>query len=183
MSLALKKNNEINLFCSVVYHVSFCIFLSLLVLHNAIIAIKITLYVTSDFISTFTKQFIMIAAERSTSIAKSCLVLVEFLAMNYIKYIDFALDEEQKEKIISEKSPIKTILTNASKKVQAVQAPVKKAQNTPIVSPEILKKSEAVRKNATTHTNTANKETEASSTALSIFAELSLRKAGKYSIN
>lgn len=174
MSLALKKNDEINLLCSVVYHVSFCIFLSLLVLHNAVIAIKISIYILSDIISTFTKQFIMIATERSTSIAKSCLVLVEFLAMNYIKYIDFALDDE---KVSSEKGPI--ILSTASKKVKApVKKDVVSTQNTPVVSPEILKKSEAVRKSGSTSTNTANKETEASP-ALSVFAELSLRKAGK----
>ncbi|CAG8628519.1 11344_t:CDS:2 [Rhizophagus irregularis] len=119
----------------------------------------------------------MIAAERSTSITKSCLVLVEFLAMNYIKYIDFAIEEE---KVSSEKGPIKTILSTASKKVlpQVKKDVVSTQKNTPVVSPEILKKSEAVRKSTSTPTNTANKNTEASP-ALSIFAELSLRKAEK----
>ncbi|CAB4417038.1 unnamed protein product [Rhizophagus irregularis] len=119
----------------------------------------------------------MIAAERSTSITKSCLVLVEFLAMNYIKYIDFAIEEE---KVSSEKGPIKTILSTASKKVhpQVKKDVVSTQKNTPVVSPEILKKSEAARKSTSTSTNTANKNTEASP-ALSIFAELSLRKAEK----
>ncbi|CAB5368138.1 unnamed protein product [Rhizophagus irregularis] len=100
----------------------------------------------------------MIAAERSTSITKSCLVLVEFLAMNYIKYIDFAMKKKS---------------TPSSK-----ENVVSTQKNTPVVSPEILKKSEAVRKSTSTPTNTANKNTEASP-ALSIFAELSLRKAEK----
>ncbi|GBB94160.1 hypothetical protein RclHR1_02300001 [Rhizophagus clarus] len=123
----------------------------------------------------------MMTTERSTSIAKSCLVLVEFLAMNYIKYIDFALDEEQKERFSSEKGPIKTILANASKKIQPPVRNEKNhvvtpTQNTPIVSAEILKKSEAVRKS--TPTNSVNKESDASP-SFSLLAELSLRKAEK----
>jgi hypothetical protein len=177
MSLALKQKNEINLFNSVVYHISLWTFLTLLIIRNAAIAINILIYVLGNTLSTFTKQFIMIAAERSASIAKSCLVLVEFLAVNYIKYIDF---DDQKQKVTSEKNSIKTILSNASKRVQT---PVKKditgsiaAPKTPIVSAEILKKSEAVRQ---IKPNPANKPTEAA--PLSNFSVLSLRKAGKLS--
>src|SRR5687767_5087423 len=146
MSLALKQKDEINIFTSLVYHISLCAFLTLLIIRNAAIAINIIVYVIGNTLSTFTKQFIMIATERSASIAKSCLVLVEFLAVNYIKYIDF---DDQKPKGSSEQGSIKTILTNASKRVQV---PIKKgvtgpmaAPNTPIVSAEILRKSEAAR--------------------------------------
>ena len=108
--------------------------------------------------------------------------------MNYIKYIDLVLDKDQKEKISSnqnslndKQSSIKTILANVSKRVQI---PIKKdvistTLNAPIVSDEILKKSEAARQSSTTP---SNKVTEASP-AFSIFAELSLRKAGKFFFN
>uniref|UniRef100_A0A1D1YMM4 Putative helicase C550.03c n=1 Tax=Anthurium amnicola TaxID=1678845 RepID=A0A1D1YMM4_9ARAE len=181
MSLALKKNNnEINFLRYIIYHVSLFIFLTLLVLHNLAIAIKIIIYFISDFISILTKKFIMMATERSAGIAKSCLVLVEFLAMNYIKYIDFVLDEEQKQKISSEQNSIKTILANASKRVQT---PTKKdvipAPNTPVVSAEILKKSEAVRQTSTKKSS-SNKASEITpSPAHSMLAELSSRKAEK----
>lgn len=176
MSLALKQKEEINLFTTLVYHISLCVFLTLLIIRNAAIAINILVYVIGNTLSNFTKQFIMIATERSAGIAKSCLVLVEFLAINYIKYIDF---DDQKQKVSSEQGTIKNILTNASKRVQTpvkkgVTGPIATAPNAPVVSAEILRKSEAARQ-----IKSSNKPTEAAP-ANSNFSAFSLRKAGKH---
>src|SRR3954454_13410414 len=176
MSLALKQKDEINLFTSLVYHISLCTFLTLLIIRNAALAINILIYVIGNTLSTFTKQFIMIATERSAGIAKSCLVLVEFLAVNYIKYIDF---DDQKQKGSSEQGSIKTILANASKRVQV---PVKRSVTgsiaAPVVSAEILRKSEVARQIGAMSSK-SNKPSEAAPANSNFFSALSLRKTGK----
>ncbi|CAI2163773.1 7464_t:CDS:2 [Funneliformis geosporum] len=186
MSLTLKPKGELNLFGSVVNHVSLCANFTLSVACKATFAINLLLYVVGSTLAKFTKQFVMIASERSASTAKWCLVLIDEIFSLTIDYVDF--DDKQDQKVSSEATSIKTILANASKRKsrsRSASLSAKKGIAGTIAAPiSPIARSDAVKKTDASQPieilpkskSTINKTHEA---ALSMFAEISLRKSEK----